>query len=408
MTNQQIKVLCLFDYACTTGFSTVSHNIVHNLRKHFREKLYLDIMAINYFGEIFMEDENTRVISASRVDPKGDAYGRNEIFKIARYTDYDAIFIIQDIEVLNQLGELYSMIKADRKARNLKQAKLLAYFPIDSPPLESFLNQMNVFDLMVTYTDYGRNELIKMRPDWKTRIKVIPHGNNPESFYRVDNRDRVKKFRKDYFGNNADKYIVTCINRNQPRKDIPNTIFSFMDYKKRFNSNAFLYLHMSHEDQLGWNLRKLMEQTPLKEGEDYMFLADDIMNHGASIEVLNMIYNASDVFVTTTLGEGWGLSVTESFACGTPVVAPLHTSLIEISDHGRRFFACSEFRPFCNTWDNIVRDQVDYREVAEQIDVCFSNPQIREAKTVAAEQYMEKLSWKKVCERWIQEFENIL
>lgn len=62
-------------------------------------------------------------------------------------------------------------------------------------------------------------------------------------------------------------------------------------------------------------------------GEDYMLIrvgADvgtGITFSGISYEKLNEIYNACDVFLFPTLGEGFGLPVIEAMATGLPVVA---------------------------------------------------------------------------------------
>lgn len=407
MSEKPIRILCLFDYACTTGFSTVSHNIILHLKKHFRERLRLTIVAINYYGDPFKEDEYTQVFSAAKIDPMGDVYGRNEFMRIARYVDYEVIFIIQDIAILNMLGQLYKLIKSDRKKENMKLPKLIAYFPVDSPPLSGFHTHLDVFDTLVTYTEYGRNELTKKRPAWKTKIKVIPHGINPAVLYPLESKTMLK-FRKDYFGKNADKFIISNINRNQPRKDIPTTIFSFIEYKKQFNPKSFLYLHMSYCDPLGWKLKDIMEQTDLIEGEDYMFLAEEIKDHQAGPEMMNYIFNSSDLYLTTALGEGWGLGITDSFACKLPVVAPLHTSIKEISNDGERLWGCEEFRPIVTTWDNVIRDHVDYREVAEKINECNINLEETKKKTEAAYLYVQNLSWEKICERWVHEFESLI
>ncbi|HYE68702.1 MAG TPA: hypothetical protein VEA58_08820, partial [Anaerovoracaceae bacterium] len=198
MSKKPFRVLCLFDYACTTGFSTVSHAIVNNLRAHFKERIHLEIVAINYYGDPFWEDERTHVMGAAKIDPQGDLYGRNEFMRIARYVDFDIIFMIQDIALLCMLGELYKLIKADRRKDNKKLAKLMAYFPVDSPPLEQFVTHLDAFDSLVTYTDYGKSEMCKIRPEWKTRISVIPHGVNPKVLYPLD-KGKVQKFRRDYF-----------------------------------------------------------------------------------------------------------------------------------------------------------------------------------------------------------------
>ncbi len=41
------------------------------------------------------------------------------------------------------------------------------------------------------------------------------------------------------------------------------------------------------------------------------------------------LYNAADVYVCTSRGEGWNLPLTEAAACGVPVIAPRHTAHLD-------------------------------------------------------------------------------
>ena len=64
------------DYVARTGFGTVSKNIVRELKKHFGEELELHIIAINYFGVPYFEDDITYIVSAKLDDIEKDDYGR--------------------------------------------------------------------------------------------------------------------------------------------------------------------------------------------------------------------------------------------------------------------------------------------------------------------------------------------
>jgi glycosyltransferase involved in cell wall biosynthesis len=52
--------------------------------------------------------------------------------------------------------------------------------------------------------------------------------------------------------------------------------------------------------------------------------------YGYPVDILNELYNAADQYVSTALGEGWGLCQTESMAAGTPIIVPDNTSSPEI------------------------------------------------------------------------------
>lgn len=300
------KVLCLFDYVARTGFGTVSKNIVHELKKHYGNKLHLDIIAINYFGEPFQEDENTYVISARLNDVKDDPYGRYFFLKVLKENDYDGIFIMQDLGVIVSFMDVLVHIKQEKKDNNKKVFKSIFYTPVDCKLVYQLVKGLEFFDLLVTYTEYGRKEINRVRPELK--VKVIPHGNNSKDFYP----EKDEAFRKEYFGENADKFIITNINRNQPRKDFPNTIFGFIEAKEQWNKNIpepFLYLHTHPKDPMGWDIRAIMLQTNLVEDKDYKLLPKEYEEGGCTTEIMNKIYNASDVHLTTTLGEGWGMCI---------------------------------------------------------------------------------------------------
>ena len=270
--------------------------------------------------------------------------------------------------------------------------------------------KLEFFDLLVTYTEYGRNEVVKLRPDLKTKLKVVPHGNNSKDFYPLE-AEEVKKFRDEYFGNNSDKFIVTNINRNQPRKDIPTTIFAFMEAKKIWPyelPEPFLYLHMHPKDPLGWDLRGILIQTDLVEDKDYKLLPFKFEESMAETEVLNQIYNASDAFLTTTLGEGWGLTFSEAAACKVPIVAPYTTSFMEMSNYGKNGYMLYNITPTCNL-DNVIREQCDPIEIAEVLLEVAESRDTAEYKKKLEDNYnwVKKLEWKEVCKSWVTYFKTI-
>jgi glycosyltransferase involved in cell wall biosynthesis len=407
------RVLCLFDYIASTGFGTVSNNILKELKKHFGDNLYFDVIAVNYFGESFYQDKNTYVMSGKLNDDNQDDFGRYFFLKKLKENNYDGVFIIQDLGIITPILELIDYINKEKKENKIKQFKTIYYFPVDCEMIPELCKNLEVCDLIVTYNEYGRNIVLKHRPELKGKIKVIPHGNNSKNFYPLLEED-IKKFRQEYFGENADKFIITNVNRNQPRKDFPNTIFGFIEAKenwKEYNQSLelpqpFLYLHCHPKDPMGWDLRILLKQTELEEDKDFKLLPRELENNLADIETLNKIYNASDCFLTTTLGEGWGLSFSEAASCRIPIVAPYSTSFIEMSNYGKNAWMLDVFR-FANM-DNFIRWQTDQYEIGEKIF------EVYKAKMTDSVEYRTKiqksfewaksLEWNIVCKKWIEYF----
>jgi glycosyltransferase involved in cell wall biosynthesis len=415
------KVLCLFDYNAFTGFATVSKNIKKQLKNHFGSDLKLDICAINYFGEPYEEEDGTYVVSAVKSANKRDDFGRFGFLKILNDSnEYDGVFIIQDLGIICPIVTILKSIKDEKKRNNKKSFKSIFYFPVDCRLVDKLVEGLEFFDALVTYTEYGRNEVLRLKPELKRSIRVIPHGNNTKEFYPLP-QDEIKSFREEYFKENADKFIITNVNRNQPRKDIPKTIFAFIEAKKQWKeqdikSEPLLYLHMHPKDPMGNDLRGIFLQTDLVENVDFKLLDTDTANNGASIEMLNKIYNASDVYVNTTLGEGWGLTLTEAMATRKPIICPLSTSFIEMTDNGNRAYGISTFYDVCNMMDNVVRPACDVHEVADTIlyvalgmqgnaeDLNFTENLNK--RLDSSYNWILSLDWKDVCKTWIDLFKE--
>jgi len=415
------KVFCLFDYNAFTGFSTVSKNLKHELKKHFGSDLQLDICAINYFGEPYTEEDGTYVVSALKSATKKDDFGRFGFLKILKESnDYDGIFILQDLGVIVPIIEVLKHIKDEKRRENKKQFKSIFYFPIDFGLVKKLTDNLEFFDCLVTYTEYGREQLLKFRPELRGKIKVVPHGNNSKHFYPIEKTD-IQSFRDEYFGKNCNKVIVTNVNRNQPRKDIPTTIFSFIRARERWKEmgmdrELFLYLHMNAKDPMGWDLDAIMLQTDLVEGVDYKILEQELADKGASVEMLNNIYNASDIYLTTTLGEGWGLTLTEAMATKTPIICPLSTSFIEITNNGKNVYPIERLLPYCSNFDNVIRQQSEITDTSETIihvalGLCGQLEDLNFTENLNKRlengyKWCKSLEWQDVCKKWIDYFKE--
>jgi glycosyltransferase involved in cell wall biosynthesis len=449
MNKPALNVLNLFDYGkgVHTGYSRVSSNLVPRFKKIFgntetQAGIVQTIVGLNYFGERqpdgilrtwYEEDKFTTVVSGRFSVPVNsnpeavDEFGKTGFLNILQLanlpqspediaenlkngkpvrTAVDGIFIIQDAGIINPIVPLLERMKSDFRQQNRKSFKSIFYFPCDNPMLDLMLDKLNFFDLLITYNEYSREAILRHRPELKPKLRVIPHGIDQKEFYPLPETDKAS-FRSKYFGENAGKFIVLNLNRNQPRKDIPCTILGFIEFKKD-HPDSFLYLHMNPNDPLGYDLRIIMSQTDLIEGQDYMFPPAEKENHGFSVAELNQIYNACDVYITTTKGEGWGLAVTEAMACRLPVICPMNTSFIEIGDQGRRVYALDGQYPVCTAEDNIIREQCDPLEVGNRLaevkdHLATSSPVLQE-KVQAAYEYVSTLGWDGIAEKFAAYF----
>ena len=122
------NILCLFDYKATTGYATVSHNLIELAMHHFPGKYHFDICAINYFGEP-VTDRDTWIFSAKNYHGnkatahlEGDDFGRFEFINALANNpnDYDGVFIIQDLVTIAPIVPKMRQIREAKKAAGKK------------------------------------------------------------------------------------------------------------------------------------------------------------------------------------------------------------------------------------------------------------------------------------------------
>ena len=187
---------------------------------------------------------------------------------------------------------------------------------------------------------YGKEEIIKAdefldRPTGiGKRMKTIYHGVDLDVFKPVPEKLR-KEFRAKFSeGKIKDEtFLVVAIARNQRRKDLPRTMQVFSEFQKR-RPDSFLYFHCQETDAWG-SLREYARNWNLKIGEDWGVPAKFSANTGFPLEIVNLVYNAADCIISTSVGEGFGFYNIEGFATKAPVLAPNNTTHPELFNYDK-------------------------------------------------------------------------
>lgn len=403
----KIRMLALGDYGCTTGFGVVMSNIM--MRLQATGKYDITVVGINYdpAQKIDFDRFPGRIIPAITVADMHtmDVYGRQKFLNELGTGTYDVMFTIQDTFTIQTI---IKMIDETREELVHKFATVM-YYPIDATPKDEWITDCIAhIDYPVAYTEYAKAETQKIDPEIEPR--VIYHGTNLDDFYYNTNRKDVATFRTNYFEGRADdKFLLTNINRNQPRKDVVRSMMILQELKKRGHKDILLYLHMAHDDA-GGNLLVMANDFNLKLGEDFLLPSPKAfhVNNGLPIEVINLIYNTSDCLLSTTLGEGWGLSITEAMATKTPVVAPDNTSLHEMLADNRGYLVPSGANN--SMWFNLGSgDNERMRPLTDVDKACDAIEKIKAGELPDIEgayQWARDHSWDNICKEWLDVFEQ--
>jgi glycosyltransferase involved in cell wall biosynthesis len=202
------------------------------------------------------------------------------------------------------------------------------YFPIDSAPVpEEIWGLAKKSIAPVTYSRWGQEELAKIgMPD----VDYVPHGVGDS--YRP-NREAGKVWRTQN-GIPQDAFLVGGVwaNKGNPsRKNFDGNMRAFAKFAKK-HDDAYLYLHCEPSLRYGgvdvWRLVKELDV------QGKVIIPNSYLNVlGYEEEWMSAMYNALDVYLGTTKGEGWGIPVTEAQAVGVPCIVTDYSALVEQVEH---------------------------------------------------------------------------
>lgn len=297
------RLLWIGDAVVPTGFATVTHAVLDHLRRDWE----VIVSGVNYDGSA--HGLPYHVMPAWQ---GGDMWGLN------RFQHLCAEFAPAAVIINNDWWNVARFARAAPQG-----VPVIGYMPVDGGNLDpADMRDLGGLHAAVWYTDYGHREAVKA--GFNGARHVIPHGIDTALFRPVD-RDEARRALDLNVPKNA--FIVGNLNRNQPRKRLDLTIQIFAGWIKQNRvANAFLLLHCAQQDT-GWDLRRVAAFHGV--ADRLLLTGSDDIRGLQDTRHLHLIYNSLDVQMSTTLGEGWGLTTMEGMACGIPQIVPDSSALAE-------------------------------------------------------------------------------
>lgn len=440
LKEERIHVAVLADSPnVITGFGNVCREVLGHL---YESGFYdFEIVGINYDGSPhdlphkIYPAVNALVSHMAYREP----YGRQRFLDMLGEGRFDLVWVLQDSfivgeELAQRIKETNDALAPDRKYQ------FIFYYPIDATPKKSWIDQSALLaDFPVTYTQYAYEETMKLyavdensllKPEEKeenlargkeleAKLNVVYHGMNPKDFYPLEEA-RIQELRQNLWNDKKDRFVFLNVNRNQPRKDLFRSLQAFkilLDRRRASGKSLpYLYMHCNVFDN-NMNMLEMSKQLNLTEGDEWAYPDAKYFGPAAGfpVNVLNDIYNAGDAVISTTLGEGWGLSITEAMAVKRPVIAPDHTSISEIL--GKTTAGTAERgilvkilpHGFVQQNDNSrIRPITDPEDLADKMEFVMDNRALLQPMVDTAYDWVKMLEWggPEVGGKWDTIFEN--
>jgi glycosyltransferase involved in cell wall biosynthesis len=356
-------------------------------------------LAINYKGEFV----DKRIIPwqqqpAKLLDPD-DPHGIKMFKQALMRNQYDIVWVCNDIYVTQNATNDLVKIRAEIQSRGHPSPVFIYYYPVDCHVDVESSSFVEFVDVPVCYSNHGKEETLKALPHLKDRLQEVPHGVDTRLYFPLT-KGKIDEFKQEFLRVGPDTTVVINVNRNNPRKQIPYSILAFKEFKKHV-PDSVMYIHAAPND-IGGLIPLAIRDAGLDFSKDVVFPTKYGPSNPFPPDTMNGIYNMADMFLTTHLGEGWGLTVTEAMACGVPVIAPRNTSMPQqLGENSERGYLYK-----CH--DTIWIDNSGYRPkgllpdiVDKMIEVHRAGPKKDNIKVGAALRWAREHDWRKVAKQWV-------
>jgi hypothetical protein len=354
-----------------TGYGTQSAQVLRRIKKRGHR---LGIHA-NYGGPAGMSKWH-----GLPVYPSGyDGYSLDVI--MAHYADFAS-----DDTVLFTLFDVWPLVKN----RNLaKVPRIVSWTPVDHmglpPEVYGWLSRDNVTP--VAMSQHGERAM----RDRDIDCVYIPHA--------LEKHWKPTATEDPWPG----RFVVTIPNANKgvlpSRKAWGENLLAFSVFAKQ-HPEALLYLHTEAKSAAGIDLVALSRACGIP-SEQLTFVDQYAHRMGVPDDVMARIYSRTDVLLSASAGEGFGLPVLEAQACGTRVVVSNFSAQPELVGDGW----CAEVQPQWNPTQQQWFATPMVHSIAEGLEAAFEAGGGHSQEAVDfAEQYRADRVFN---ERWVPLLESL-
>lgn len=391
------KILLLADAGSTTGFARVTHALGDRLVSQYGHEIHC--LATNFDGDAGAIDTPMKLWRPNILQP-------DDIFGASRYVELIARLMPDLIIIMNDPYMVLRAIFRNKWDTDLilgRTRPIIAYMPVDGTHQPSYWARLPEFVSKLAALPGSTDPMFvpiamsKFGAKFLETDDVIYHGVEPE-FRPVTEDDPIvttagevitdKASAKVAFGFDPDQFLVLRVDRNSHRKNFGDTWRALVPVMKR-HKNMVAWFHCRAEgDSL--EIPQLLNRDP--ETSDRFFYPGLYSTvHGWPNQDLVALYNAADLFVSTSMGEGFGLTLAEAAACGVPIIAQKVSSIPEVVGPGGFLIPPERLMAVDSGEDQWLPDVKGFTNAIERL---YSDRGLRESLGAAGRAHvLEKFNW---------------
>jgi len=235
---------------------------------------------------------------------------------------------------------------------------------------------MRVADQVITVSSHTQKDVVERLQIAASSITVVPNAVDGE-FYPLS--AAAIEAARDRYGLAPDAFCLLNVGSNNARKNISGILSVVASLKQRGLPVQFWKAGVDFTPEQ----REFIQAQDLAACVTYLGQPDPV--------TLVQLYNAADCLMAPSLYEGFGLTILEAMACGTPVITANVSAMPEVAGDAA-----------------ILVDPTDTAAIAEAVQRLYTHPEDRQCLSQKGLERVKQFTWENTAEQVAQVYERAL
>jgi hypothetical protein len=391
----------------TTGYSKVVYNLLGQL-----STLAPEVKTYHFGFQRHPSQSSIRTVpkgvisydAAANEDPKEDGFGFNKINEYLDMVNPDIVMIYNDPLIIHRFIEAMKFNK-EKSTYKLWLYIDQVYEGIVSPLIESMNKNAH---RIYCFTPYWKD--IYSKYGQFSDIRVLENAVDTTLFTKIPETTRAAIRSSMTLPSNA--VLMINVNRNSQRKRHDLSIMGFTELITRDPKKPYYYMvvtGLNAQQGAYYDINRIFTMEIQRRGlnpSDYAkrLMLVDTAAKALPDSAINDLYNAADIGVNTSDGEGFGLCQIEHLYTGAPqLVTDIGTYRSFMNESVCGFVKPKDRTYFSGTMPlGSWAPNFSYVEIADTMETMIDNlPYLKKA----ASEYTFK-TWNEVCASWLEDIKS--